>query len=318
MSFPSAYSLELKKDLSAKEAYDFSCSSIDSSYHLTDAKQFQCGENCSFKLTLTNFNNPDFMKTPYFTPGSRNQRHDLNNCQLMIKHYQQREQEVQSEDHVSFSRKKNKLIIDLDLIKGALATVTKPRQKDETTLSAEPSNTEIKQRHSHSSSIANNKTFRSHVKQLSALIRYFLEYQSGEKYTFYSKDKREIQLEKYFVNLSEVNQREINLKDVHIYYDTASVISKTFDSNPERDYFLIIFNSECTLDGTTSRPTITINKRLADHRGVKGKLKTLEKAAKDKQPLKLFYFGKFRKHDSNKYINPYVSYEEILDYLVIS
>ena len=60
------------------------------------------------------------------------------------------------------------------------------------------------------------------------------------------------------------------------------------------------------------------NKSLADHHGVKGKLKTLEKAARDKQPVKLFYFGKFRKHSSNKYINPDVGYEEILDYLVIS
>ncbi|ESR08777.1 hypothetical protein IUSA1_10520, partial [Streptococcus iniae IUSA1] len=172
--------------------------------------------------------------------------------------------------------------------------------------------------HVQPTSTIDNKTFRSHVKQLSTLIQYFLEYQSGEKYTFYSKNKREIQLEKYFVKLEEAGQRGINLEDVHIYYDTASVISKTFESNPENDYFLIIFNSECTLDSTSSHPTITINKRLANHHGVKGKLKTLEKAAKDKQPLKLFYFGKFRKHSSNKYINPDVGYEEILDYLVIS
>ena len=45
MSFPSAYSLELKTDLTAKEAYDFSRTPIGSSHHLTDAKKFQCGEN---------------------------------------------------------------------------------------------------------------------------------------------------------------------------------------------------------------------------------------------------------------------------------
>ncbi|GAY70619.1 hypothetical protein FMV2238Y02_03240 [Streptococcus canis] len=318
MSFPSAYSLELKTDLSAKEAYDFSRAPVGSSHHLTDAKKFQCGKKCSFKLTLANFNNPDFNKTPYFTPGARNQEHDPENCQRMVEHYQQREQEVTIENHGSFSREKNKLIIDLDLVKGSLAIVTKPRQKNENTPSSETSHTEVVHRHSRSSSTVDNKTFRSHIKQLTALIRYFLEYQSGEKYTFYSKNKQEIQLEKYFVNLSETDQRGINLEDVHIYYDTASVISKTFELNPEKDYFLIIFNSECTLDGTSSHPTITINKRLASHHGVKGKLKTLERAAKDKQPLKLFYFGKFRKHSSNKYINPDVGYEEILDYLVIS
>lgn len=65
MSFPSAYSLELGTDSSAKEAYDFSRTPVGSPHHLTDAKKFQCGEKCPFKLTLANFNNPDFNKTPY-------------------------------------------------------------------------------------------------------------------------------------------------------------------------------------------------------------------------------------------------------------
>lgn len=318
MSFPSAYSLELRDTLTAEKAATYSRLPKNDKNHLEDYKQFQCSEFCSFKLSLTNFGEKNYTKTPYFTPGARNQTHDPDNCQLIIKHYHQREQEVASVDHGSFRREKNKLIIDLDLVKGVLATVTKSRQKDETISSSEPTRTDVKQRNPHSTSTVDNKTFRSHVKQLSDLIHYFLEYQSGEKYTFYSKDNRAIQLESYFVKLEESGQRGINLEDVHIYYDTASVISKTFKSNPENDYFLIIFNSECTLNGTSSHPTITINKRLANHHGVKGKLKTLEKAAKDKQPLKLFYFGKFRKHSSNKYINPDVGYEEILDYLVIS
>lgn len=318
MSFPSAYSLELRTDLSAKEAYDFSRTPAGSSHHLTDAKKFQCGEKCSFKLTLANFNNPDFNKTPYFTHGARNQEHDPKNCQRMIEHYQKREQEVTTVNHGSFSREKNKLIIDLDLVKGSLAIVSKPRQKNENTPSSETSHTKVTQPNSRSSSTVDTKTFRSHVKQLSALIRYFLEYQSGEKYTFYSKNKQEIQLERYFVNLAEADQKGINLEDVHIYYDTASV--KYFDNKlqPEKSYFLVRFNSKCTIDGVTNYPSITINKSLADHHGVKGKLKTLEKAAKDKQPLKLFYFGKFRKHSSKKYINPDVGYEDILNYLVIS
>lgn len=318
MSYPSAYSLELKRPLSAKEAFDYSRLPIDQPNHLQDAKLFQCGENCGFKLTLTNFNNPDYNKTPHFTPGARNQKHDPDNCQLMIDHYQQREQEVEPENHGCFSREKNKLIIDIDLVKGALATVTKPRQKNENTLSSETSNTEVTHRRSHSSSTVDTKTFRSHVKQLSALIRYFLEYQSGEKYTFYSKDKREIQLEKYFVNLTEADQRGINLEDLHIYYNTATVKYFEDKHQPNNSYFLVRFNSKCTIDGVTNYPSITINKSLADHHGVKGKLKTLEKAAKDKQPLKLFFFGKFHKHSSNKYINPDMGYEDILDYLVIS
>ena len=319
MSFQSAYSLELKQYVTPKEAFDFSCSPIGTPNHLTDAKMFQCGENCSFKLTLANFNNPGFNKTPYFTPGARNQRHDPNNCQRMIEHYQQREQEVMSENHISFYREKNKLIIDLDLIKGVLATVTKPRQKDEANLSSESNRAELHHQSSHSSCTdKDNKTFRSHVKQLRDLVNYFLEYQSGEKYTFYNKHKIEIQLENHFVNLKEANQRGINLEEVHIYYDTATVKSIDNEENPEKSYFLVRFHSRCTIGDVSNCPSILINKNTANHHGVKGRLKILEKAAKDKQPLKLFYFGKFVRHSSNKYINPDVSQEAILDYLVIS
>lgn len=318
MSFPSAYSLELQETLSAEKAGAYSRLPSNDKHHLENYKQFQCSESCSFKLSLTNFGEKNYTKTPYFTPGARNQSHDPDNCQLIVKHYQQREEEVTSVDYDSFRREKNKLIIDLDLVKGVLADVTKSRQKSEITSATEASNTEVRHRHVQSTSTVDNKTFRSHVKQLSALIQYFLEYQSGEKYTFYSKDKREIQLERYFVKLEEAGQRGINLEDIHIYYDTASVNSFDYEDHPEKNYFLVRFNSICTIDGVTNNPSIMINKSLAEHYGVKGKLKTLEKAAKDKQPLKLFYFGKFRKHNSNKYINPDVGYEEILDYLVIS
>lgn len=318
MSFPSAYSLELKTDSTAKDAYDFSRSPVDSSHHLTDAKKFQCGEKCPFKLTLANFNNLDFNKTLYFTPGSRNQEHDSDNCQRMIEHYQQREQEVTSENHICFSREKNKLIIDLDLVKGSLAIVTEPRQKNESTPSSEINNTEVTHRHSRSSSTDDNKTFRSHIKQLTALIRYFLEYQSGEKYTFYSKNKQEIQLERYFVNLAEADQRGINLEDVHIYYDTATVDYHLNKDNPDNSYFLIRFHHICSIDNINNRPTIIINETKAQYHGVGYKIKILKRAAKDGEPLKVFFFGSFIKHPIRKFINPNISPIDILDYLVLS
>lgn len=318
MSFPSAYSIELRTDLSAKEVYDFSRTPVGSPHHLTDAKKFQCGERCSFKLTLANFNNPDFNKTPYFTPGARNQKHNPDYCQRMIEHYQQREQEVTTENLGSFSREKNKLIIDLDLVKGVLATITKPRQKNENSPSSEINNTEIVHRHSRSSSTADTKTFRSHIKQLTALIRYFLEYQSGEKYTFYSKNKQEIQLEKYFVNLAEADQRGINLEDVHIYYDTATVDYHLDEDNPDNSYFLIRFHHVCSIDSVNNRPTIIINETKSQHHGVGYKIKILKRAAKDGEPLKVFFFGSFIKHPNRKFINPNVSPIDILDYLVFS
>lgn len=316
MSFPSAYSLELETVLNAKKAHDYSCYPIGSPNHLSDAKKFQCGEKCSFKLTLANFNKPDFTMTPHFTPGKRNQIHDFN-CQRMIDHYQKREQEGGSKNYGSFSREKNKIIVDINLVKGALDNIANPKQMNKNIQSSKTSRIRTTPRSSNLPSTV-DKTFRSHIKQLSTLIQYFLEYQSGEKYTFYNKSRQEIQLEKYFVNLAEANQRGVNLEDVRIYYDTATVKYIDNKAQPENSYFLVRFNSKCTIDGVTNYPSITINKSLAEHHGVKGKLKTLAKSAKDKQPIKLFYFGKFHKHSSNKYINPDVGYEEILDYLVIS
>ena len=230
----------------------------------------------------------------------------------------QREQEVTTENLGSFSREKNKLIIDLDLVKGALATITKPRQKNENSPSSEINNTEIVHRHSRSSSTADTKTFRSHIKQLTALIRYFLEYQSGEKYTFYSKNKQEIQLEKYFVNLAEADQRGINLEDVHIYYDTATVDYHLDEDNPDNSYFLIRFHHVCSIDSVNNRPTIIINETKSQHHGVGYKIKILKRAAKDGEPLKVFFFGSFIKHPNRKFINPNVSPIDILDYLVFS
>lgn len=318
MSFPTAYSLELKRELTAKEAHDFSLLPLGNPHRLSDCYQFQCSKGCSFKLTLTNFAEPNYTKAPYYTSGARNQTHDPYNCQLMIKHYQEREQEVVSENHGCFSRERNKLIIDIDLVKGALAIVAKPRQKNENTPSSETSNTEITHQHSRSSSTVDDKTFRSHVKQLSTLIRYFLEYQSGEQYTFYSKNKQEIQLEKYFVSLAKAKQKGINLEEVHIYYDTATVDYHLDKDNPDNNYFLIRFQHICSIDNINNRPTIIINETKSQHHGVGYKIKILRRAAKDREPLKVFFFGSFMKHPSRKFINPKVNPTDILDYLVFS
>lgn len=308
MSFPSAFSLELKRILSAKQAHDYSCLSDKESNYLLDSKKFQCGENCLFKLTLTNFGNKNYNKTPYFTPGMRNQGHSLDSCQLMVERYKQREKEENIEEHISFYREKNKLIIDLDLVRGMLAKVNNPKQKD----GEIDSNETESQTPENQSSVASNyeKTFRSHIKHLSTLVNYFLEFEHGEKYSFYNKNGQEINLKNYVVNLAHIEQHNIILTDPHIYHDNATV-------SDMGEYFLVRFHSEVSLGLVITRPTITINKELATHHGVKGKLKILEKASKDNEPLRLFFFGKFRQYKS-KYINPDVSYGDILDYLVIS
>lgn len=312
MKFTTAYSLELETDLSSEEAYNLSL--VNSTYHLTDAKKFQCGKNCSFKLTLANFNKHSFKKNPYFTPGARNQRHDPD-CQLMLKHYRQREQEsIPTKKEPLFNREHSNIIIDLEQIKETLASFGSV----ETNSSSR--NNDAQSLRSHSFPTVNSENYHHYVKRLNQLINLYLDYQSGEKYIFYLKDGQQIQLEKYFVNLAESKEREISLADAHIYYDTAFVSLRSFASKSENDYFLITLSSKCMLDGVITQPTILINKKLANHRGVKFKLKILEKAAKDRKPLKIFYFGKFRKHTSNsrEFINPDVTSKKILDYLVIS
>lgn len=318
MSFPSAYSLELGKTVSAKEAHDYSLLPFGHPEHLEQAKQFQCSENCSFKLTLTNFGEPNYDRPPYFTPGARNQVHDPEDCQLMVEHYQQREQETKPQNYTSFSREKNKLIVDLDLVKGALATISKPRQKDGKTTPEAAAFPQFLNRGKASPTAVDEKTFRSHVKQLSTLISYFLEYQSGEKYTFYNKNREEIQLEKYFVNLAEAKQKGINLEDIHIYYDTASVDYHSDKDNPDNSYFIIRFHHICSIDNINKRPTIIINEIKSQHHGVGYKIKILRRAAKDGKPVKVFFFGCFMKHPNRKFINPNVNPTDILDYLILS
>lgn len=66
MSFPTAYSLELKRELTAKEAHDFSLLPLGNPHRLSDHYQFQCSKGCSFKLTLTNFAEPNYTKAPYY------------------------------------------------------------------------------------------------------------------------------------------------------------------------------------------------------------------------------------------------------------
>jgi len=316
MSYEKAYSLEANIDLTPLEAHRRSILSTGDFNKLYDNRAFQCGKLCPFKLTLTNFGSEDYNKTPHFTPGARNQVHDCQNCDVIVKNYELRELETGKENHGSFYRDKNKIIIDVDLVKGDLAVISQPRQKgNEPQMSGPLSNSKTKSR---KSKYIDDKTFKMHIKRLKDLVQYYLDEQAGERYTFFNKNNKEINLSKYFIDLSEAGQRNINLEDVHIYFDNASVRYINFEDKPENDYFLVQFKSKCTLNNVTATPTITINKQLASHRGVKYKLDILEKAAKDKQPLRLFFFGRFKKHPTKDYINPAVKHEDILDYLVIS
>lgn len=316
MSYEKAYSLEANIDLTPLEAHRRSILSTGDFNKLYDKRAFQCGKLCPFKLTLTNFGLEDYNKTPHFTPGARNQVHDCQNCDVIVKNYELRELETEKENHGSFYRDKNKIIIDVDLVKGDLAVISQPRQKEnEPQMSGPLSNSKTKSRES---KYIDDKTFKMHIKQLKDLVQYYLDEQAGERYTFFNKNNEEINLSKYFIDLAEAGQRNINLEDVHIYFDNASVRYINFEDKLENDYFLVQFKSKCTLNNVTATPTITINKKSASHRGVKYKLDILEKAAKDGQPLRLFFFGRFKKHPTKDYINPAVKHVDILDYLVIS
>lgn len=80
VTYPNAFSTELREELSSERAHSLSVKKI-----LSDSKSFQCSEDCStFKLTLTNFGKKDYIYSPYFRPGGLNQSH-APNCSLMKK-----------------------------------------------------------------------------------------------------------------------------------------------------------------------------------------------------------------------------------------
>lgn len=316
MSYKTAWSLELETDIEAKEAHNRSLLKNGNCRKINDAKKFQCGEKCDFKLTLTNFGKENYTKAPHFTPGERNQKHNSEECGVILKKYNERNKEEVIENFNSFYRDKNKLVIDIDLVRGELAKISISQTKNE---NSDICTTLTKRNASNSEGNSTSKTIiKEHIKNLAKLVEFYLEYESGELYTFYNKNNQEINLEDYFVNLKTYEVNKVNLEDIHIYFDTVSVDYRTDTEKPENNYFLIKFISECTIEDVSAKPSIVINKNRAKHHGVKGKLKILEKAAKDGQPLKLFYFGSFRKHQNGKYINPSISNDYILDYLVIS
>ena len=190
MSYEKAYSLEANIDLTPLEAHRRSILPTGDFNKLYDKRAFQCGRLCPFKLTLTNFGLEDYNKTPHFTPGARNQVHDCQNCDVIVKNYELRELETEKENHVSFYRDKNKIIIDVDLVKGDLAVISQPRQKEnEPQMSGPLSNSKTKSRES---KYIDDKTFKMHIKRLKDLVQYYLDEQAGERYTFFNKNNKEI------------------------------------------------------------------------------------------------------------------------------
>ncbi|PID21905.1 hypothetical protein CSV61_06715 [Sporosarcina sp. P3] len=80
-----AYSIELKKDISAKQASDYSIKG-----ELYDMRAFQCSDsNCQIHMTCTNWNRKGVRY--YFTPSSQDELHVIGCSELSTKEIKEQE-----------------------------------------------------------------------------------------------------------------------------------------------------------------------------------------------------------------------------------
>ncbi|MEI5992376.1 hypothetical protein A5881_003932 [Enterococcus termitis] len=296
VTYPNAFSTELREELSSERAHSLSVKKI-----LSDSKSFQCSEDCStFKLTLTNFGKKDYIYSPYFRPGSLNQSH-APNCSLMKKNYENRI--GTQETSYIFSRIDSNIIVDLNLLKGLLTPSENPTKMTPTSTNVTIGYTS----HNGEKELGSKHTYQ-HIKSLAKLVRLYFDSKEGELYRFFDRNRNEIILSDYFEEL--YLEKEVVEHKNKIYYGLVNIFKK----NPENDpYFHIRFCSPCKIYDNIVTPTVNINIRLATHRGVKKKIQQLDRLCETKEEFTLFYFGSFKYNDP--YLNFDKSHQEIIDYL---
>lgn len=296
-TYPTAFSTELKRDMDSEEAYQASINR-----ELNDKKAFQCSEDCpTFKLTLTNFGKKEYIYSPYFRPGSLNQVHSPS-CSIIKRNYDNRI--GTKESSYIFSRTDSNVIVDLNLIKGVLLPPEDSKEKNTSGINGGIATKKTTENNEETES----KLAYKHIKSLARLVKIYFDSKEGELYRFFDMNRNEITLSDYFEELYV--DKEIEEHVNKIYYGEVSIFKK----NPTNDpYFHIRFTSPCKVNGKQVTPTVNINLRLADHRGVKSKIKQLEKLSESKEKFTLFYFGSFI--DNDPYLNFDKPHNEIIDYL---
>ncbi|MBC1502152.1 hypothetical protein HB943_16240 [Listeria weihenstephanensis] len=281
MAYETAYSKELgEAEITALEANQYFHDGI-----LIDSKAFQCSEVCNFPLTCANFTkkSSEWSKSPYFRSPDANIAHS-DNCSTTIKknaHY------TDIEDGSSRALRDSEFLnLDIDLNLG----FTEQKSKTTSSTSHNNINPTDKKTTSRGGDIYTRLEI-PQIKSLSKIVTYYFSDEWNNNQTKIKvKSGKIISFNDLFQNLDHEKNILIPPK---IYYGSAKVIDKG-------NYFMLLFNSVCSLTNLSRKPTFLINKsRLKSKKILLNKLIRLSESDK---PCQLFFFGTFIAKDS-KYIN---------------
>lgn len=306
ITYPKAFNTEINDILTPDEAHDYSLQN-----KLTKPRNFQCGINCDFQLTLTNFAKKDYVQSPHFTPGKRNQVHS-SSCDLMIHRKEQRKLDSMETNKV-FYRDKSNIKVDMDFTTGLLSKIASGTHQNtsdylENDGIAKPTKLNKK---SKNISKASTSTI---LKSLKKLIDYYHDFKQGELLTFTDMSDNPLNLDKIFTELSP--NLDITDYSPKIYFGMATV---RFVEDVERPYFIISYKNKISFAGVLGSPSKIINEAAANVQGSKTKVNHLKRLAKSREEFMLYYFGGFKLNQSNGrgYINFDKEYGEEIKYIFI-
>ncbi|HEM3697663.1 TPA: hypothetical protein U1C85_000705 [Streptococcus suis] len=314
-TYPSAYCTEpsILSDLTPLEAHKLSLEGKISKH-----TNFQCGQNCNFRLSLVNFKVKltSSHKAPHFRTGKLDQSHNSQFCGLMQKHYHERARETSPEESFTFRREQSSIKVHIDLVNAVLASIPVSYVKSQ----SNGNDTELSRTNSSHTETKNIKQTSTHLKSLRNLVSYFRDWQKGELYTFVDSDNYPLDLNEHFVNLDQNNVIQPQISKV--YFGKATVVLR--ENKAGEEYFLVRFITDCQMDNISIAPTFLFNNKPNTYRengkiirGTASQLKILAAAAKSKEEITLYYLGSFKKH-SNGYINPSIPKEFLLKHSVFS
>ncbi|EAD6083119.1 TPA: hypothetical protein ACGX4E_002488, partial [Listeria monocytogenes] len=240
MAYETAYSKELKRnDITALEANQYFHEGI-----LTDSKAFQCSEVCSVPLTCANFTkkSSEWNKSPYFRSPDASITHS-DNCSIKTK-----KNALYNETEEGSSR----VLSDLDFLNLNIDLNQGFTEQKPTNTSTSSPNINLDGKKTMSN--GGEKYIRTEIPQIKSLSKivtyYFSDDWDNNKLIIKVKGGEVISFNDLFQNLDSENDI---LKPPKIYYAEAKVIDKG-------DYYILLFNSACSLKGLLRKPTFLINK----------------------------------------------------------
>lgn len=288
MKLEQAYSLELRKEITAEEADKFFSERLITSKHL-----FECPEtNCQAQVTCANLDKPRRLRKrePYFKFVS--EHHAGCRFEAEMDEDLRRVKTMQDDpEALPFLRDD---MVELDLSAPNKRNVRDLFvSEDEESVTKRPRNPRNSQTDDESES-----TRRRHSKRrLSGLVRAFIEKENF----FLNTAEGRLHLRDFFINVNDS-------KDINEYPDEPRVYFGKAWLNRKEDYYLVRFDSEMRAGETRCKPTFFIPARLVDQseyrRTSREKLDEIAMAAPSK-PLYLFIFSELPPVKSNKgdYIN---------------